>query len=255
MANPTVTFWISAFIPKTVVGYTKVISKGMHVGKTAVPLPGVARTWPGNLGKDWDAGYLTDQRGFSDLQSASHRMQSFAVVDLVTKRMLHSDHTTSGTTEVNIVTGVQTGFKKANMSRCSLAQKAPVFRGPPPFGGVGAHLRATQGGTTFPGQTRPDPPATGPAVLSLVAKAGDPLVGMAADIDFVGTFTVSPTGADGKFSVSCDGKIDDFPAYECYATFNGVTKKLFTNSPPPGNTVTNLLGFAKRAVSGSVSFP
>ncbi|HRX71624.1 MAG: hypothetical protein H6973_20100 [Gammaproteobacteria bacterium] len=255
MTNPTVKFWISAFIPKTVKGYTQVIPKGVHAGKTAVPLPGVARTWPGNWGKDWDAGYLTDQRGFSSLQSASHRMQSSAVVDLVTKRLIHSAHTTSGTTEVNLVTGKQTGFKNADMSRCSLEQKAPVFRGPPPFGGVGAHLRATQGGTTFPGQIRPDPPATGPAVLSLVAKAGDPLVGMAADIDFVGIFTVSPTGANGKFSVSFEGKIDDFPAYECYVTFNGVTKKLFTNSPPPGNTVVDLLGFAKRPVSGSMSFP
>jgi hypothetical protein len=44
-------------------------------------------------------------------------------------------------------------------------------------------------------------------------------------------------------------------AYECYATFNGVTKALFTNSPPAGNTVVDLLGFAKRSVSGSVSFP
>jgi len=49
--------------------------------------------------------------------------------------------------------------------------------------------------------------------------------------------------------------LDDFPTYECYATFNGVTKTLFTNSPPAGNTVVDLLGFAKRSVSGSVSFP
>ena len=254
MANPTVTFWISAFIPKSVKGYTQAITKGVHLGKTAVPLPAIARTWPGNWTKDWNAGYLTDQRGFSNSQSASHRMQSSAIVDLVTKRMLHSAHTTSGTTEVNLVSGVQTGFMNADMSRCSMTQKAPTFRGPPPFGGVGAHLRATQGGTTFPGQTRPDPPATGPAELHLIAKAGDPLVGMAADIDFVGVFTVSPTSG-GKFSVSFNGKIDDFPAYECYATFNGVTKTLFTNSPPAGNTVVDLLGFAKRSVSGSVSFP
>lgn len=49
--------------------------------------------------------------------------------------------------------------------------------------------------------------------------------------------------------------LDDFPVYECYATFKGVTKTLFTNSPPAGNTVVNLPGFAKRSVSGSVSFP
>ncbi|MEZ5579210.1 MAG: hypothetical protein R3F40_07260 [Candidatus Competibacteraceae bacterium] len=100
MANPTVTFWISAFIPKSVKGYAGHY-QGVHLGKTAVPLPAIARTWPGNwISKDWNAGYLTDQRGFSNSQSASHRMQSSAIVDLVTKRMLHSAHTTSGTTEV-----------------------------------------------------------------------------------------------------------------------------------------------------------
>lgn len=123
MANATVTFWISAFIPKTVKGYTQILSKGVHLGKTAVPLPAIARSWPGNWTKNWNAGYLTDQRGFSNSQSASHRMQSSAIVDLVTKRMLHSAHTTSGTTEVDLVSGVQTGFKNADMSRCSMTQR------------------------------------------------------------------------------------------------------------------------------------
>jgi len=251
----TITFWISAFIPKTVLGYTQIIPKGIHSGKTAVPLPGVARTWPGNWGKDLDAGYLTDQRGFNDSQTASHRMQSLAVIDLVTKKMIHSAHTTSGTTEVNLKSGKQTGFKNADMSRCEFKQLEPKFRGPPPFGGVGAHLKATQGGTTFPGQTRPDPPAKGPAILQLVAKAGDPLVGMAADIDYTGTLTVSPTSASGKVTVSYEGRIDDFPAYDAYVTCGGVTKNILKNNPPAGNTVVDLLGFAKRNVKGSVTFP
>ena len=56
-------------------------------------------------------------------------------------------------------------------------------------------------------------------------------------------------------TILSSGKMDNFPAYECYTTFNGVTKTLFTNSPSTGNTVVDLLGFAKRSVSGSVSFP
>jgi hypothetical protein len=49
--------------------------------------------------------------------------------------------------------------------------------------------------------------------------------------------------------------IDDFPAYDCYAMYNGVTKTLFTDSPPAGNTVADLLGPASRPKSGRVSFP
>ena len=58
---PIVKFWLNAFIPKNVTGYTKVLTKGPHAGKTAIPLPGIARTWPGNTLKAWNAGYLTDQ--------------------------------------------------------------------------------------------------------------------------------------------------------------------------------------------------
>ena len=77
---------------------------------------------------------------------------------------------------------------------------------------------------------------------------------MAADIDYNGTFTITIDGAGGV-AIAFSGMIDAFPAYDCYATLNGVTKTLFTNSPPPGNTVASLLGGANRSVTGSASFP
>ena len=98
------------------------------------------------------------------------------------------------------------------------------------------------------------PPPTSISV-QLVGQAGDPLVGMAADIDYTGTVTIAAGGAPGSITVSFDGLIDAFPAYDCYAKFNGVTKTLFTNSPPPRNTVANLLGGANRPITGRASFP
>jgi hypothetical protein len=53
-----VNIWINALIPMTVPGYTKLISKGANVGKTAVPLPFLARIDPFNAFKASDAGYL-----------------------------------------------------------------------------------------------------------------------------------------------------------------------------------------------------
>jgi hypothetical protein len=227
---PIVTFWLNAFIPKTVTGYTKVLTAGPHAGKTAIPLPPIARAWPGNTFKDWDAGYLTDQRDFDPSPTNSVRMQSLAKVELAGPEgptlINPQTHRSSGTTEVNLASGVQTGFKVADMTRC----KFSVL--PRRVSGVFTSLN-----------------------VELVGKAGDPLVGMAADIDYEGTFTVSVGSTPGAVSVSFQGKIDAFPAYDCYASFNGVTKKIFKSPPPPGNTVANLLGYANRPISGTAPFP
>ena len=91
---------------------------------------------------------------------------------------------------------------------------------------------------------------------ALKAGAGDPLVSAAAHIEYEGDFEVTVFGrAPYRVVVRFDGRIDAFPAYECYAELNGRTRTLFTASPPPGNTVTNLLGGPNRAISGAVGFP
>jgi hypothetical protein len=254
---PTVQFWLNAFIPRTVPGYTRTLTAGRHTGKTAVPLPGVAFLWPGNWGKSSDAGYLGDQRTFDSSPTASCRMQSILEVDVSgPPRMVGQTHRSSGTTEVNLVSGAQTGFAVADMSRCSYAVIPPPPPPGPPGGGVGpfaGHTSAGRGGTAFP-TMRPTAPPTSISVR-LVGQAGDPLVGMAADIDYTGTVTIAVGSAPGSLRVSFDGLIDAFPAYDCYAQFDGVTKTLFTNSPPPGNTVADLLGNANRPIVGRVSFP
>jgi hypothetical protein len=163
-------------------------------------------------------------------------MQSIVKVDLDTMKMVEQAHTTSGTTEVNLETGDQQGFAFANMSRCVFTQQPNPMRAPP-FGGVGAIFGASRGGAAFPTDFIQPPTAT----LVLSAEAGDPLVGMAADIDYTGIVTIVAT-APGSVGVSFDGLIDDFPAYDCYANFGGATKTLFVNSPPKGNTVVDLLG-------------
>jgi hypothetical protein len=251
---PIVRFWLNAFIPRTVSGYTRILTAGPHSGKTAIPLPGIARTWPGNTFKDWDAGYLTDQRGFDPSPSASVRMQSLAEVETSVPTMVRQAHRSSGTTEVNLVSGVQTGFAVADMSRCR-------FTGPPPPGppgGFGPHLTVARGGPAYPLPSPTLPPGRliyGSLSLQLRAAAGDPLVGMAADIDYVGTVSFSDGGAAGSLRVTFQGSIDAFPAYDCYASYNGVTKTIFTSNPPAGNTVADLLGSANRPITGTATFP
>jgi hypothetical protein len=257
-----VTFWLNAFIPRNVPGYTQEIRKGAHAGKTAVPLPKPARLWPGNMFKQLNTGYLTDQRTFDASPAASARMQCLAAVDLSSLTLTKSLYNTSGTTQVNIETGEETGFKKADMTRCKFEVALPKGSAPPkPAPSAGWKPPHAKPGYSdevlrrfkYPAEKLP----AGNVGMSvrLVAAAGDPLVGMAADIDYEGLFTISSDAARGVVEVAFRGMLDAFPAYDCYASYEGHTKALFTANPPPGNTVMDLLGLPNRRVNGSVQFP
>jgi hypothetical protein len=238
-------FWINAFIPKTVTGYTRVITAGTHAGKSAIPLPTLADLNPVNLWKDvwsaFDIGYLTDQRGFSTAPSASVRMRSWVDIDPATLAVIDKGHESSGTTEVDLSTGAQLGFKVADMSRCKWT--TPKIRPP-------------SASPSFPGPVFPGSPLGSTALmLELEAAAGDPLVSAAADIDYEGLLVVTPGPGSGALSVRFEGKIDSFPAFEAYASLDGKTKELFKAPPPAGNTVQSLPGKANRDIRGVAAFP
>jgi hypothetical protein len=229
----------------------------VHAGKTAVPLPGIARLWPGNTLKDLDVGYLTDQRDFDNAFGASSRMTSMCEIEVLTSAIIKQTHTTSGTTEVNLVTGVQSGFGSADMRRCAFTSVINPPKAPPSNAPLFAHFAAGRRESTLPSRILPvKGPSSqfGPIEVWLRAAAGDPLVGMAADIDYSGTLKVSE-GKPGSLEVSFEGKLDAFPAYDCYVAYDGITKTVFTSSPPPGKTVADLLGPANRPIWGAVSFP
>lgn len=250
-------FWLNAFIPLNVVGYTVTIPAGVHAGKTAIPLPGIARLWPGNTLKSLDVGYLTDQRDFDNAFGASSRMTSMCEIEVLTSVIIKQTHTTSGTTEVNLVTGVQSGFGSADLRRCAFT--SVINPSKPSIGPLFAHFAAgRREESTLPLRLLPlkgpNSKKLGSSEIWLSAAAGDPLVGMAADIDYIGTLKVFE-GGSGSLAVWFEGKLDAFPAYDCYAAYGGITKTVFTSSPPPGNTVADLLGPANRPIRGAVSFP
>lgn len=250
--------WINAFIPKDVAGYTRTIRCGAHAGKTAVPLPLVARLNPINLFKNVNAGYLTDQRGFDPGEGASSRMHSMLQLNLATGiQILRQEHISSGTTEVDIETGKQLGFGTADMSRCTFGKLQPVRR-------PGGSVASPQVYRAFPIGTglrvaRPAPvPANTPEEVgvTLDAAAGDPLVSTAADIDYEGRFLIKVySRSPYRVRVELDAKIDAFPAFEAYAALGASVKTLFRAAPPPGNTVTDLAFGASRDVSAAADFP
>lgn len=242
--------WINAFIPKNVPNYTRMLSTGPLAGKTAIPLPRAANFNPVNLVKSiintFDVGYLTDQRDFSTLPGASVRMRSWAELDPASLSVTTKGHESSGTTEVDLANGKQLGFKVADMSRCQWGTRVLGAAPASPSAAFPSPVMPGPGGGGFLGNS---------VVLTLVAAASDPLVSAAADIDYEGEFIITRGSNLGQILVNFNGKIDSFPAFEAYASLNGVTKTLFQSPPPPGNTVMSLPGKANRPVTGKVSFP
>lgn len=289
IVNGRLAVWLNVFIPGDVPGYTERITSGQNAGKSAVRLPKAARASLFNLHKPLGTGYLTDQRSFSSSMSASVRMQSLAWFDLSPARLHSVDHTTSGTVEANINSGDTQLMGMADMSDCSNSGLLEV--GSMPVIGWGDTFdtldRVTKEQPHEPGTGRgsydPDafigymdlnsyadarraqqrwvrtpPPSLNDRYAMMVhitGEASDPLVYLAANIDYDFLFMVGVDGPNNRVLVGMFGLIDDFPAYEAYARLNGVTKTLFNIPPPPGNTVTNLLGDADRLVAAVISFP
>ncbi len=236
--------WVNAFIPRNVPGYTCTVPAGPHRGETAVPLPWEARVSPFCLLKPRDTGYLGDQRGFSNDPGVSVRMQLLA--------RLSTDGTgwtmgaevpgrTSGTTEVNLKTGRVQGHGKANMS--------------------GSHFRRESVGTlsnrmqVLGGQPALVPVSDGDqgaVTLYMDASAGDPLVVPAAPIRFKGWFYLK-AGAGSSASLRWDLRVCEFPAFEGYARFKGVTTTLFQVSPAAGRTVFDLIKGSNQPEAGMVA--
>jgi hypothetical protein len=227
--------WINAFIPKVVPNYTVPLPPGDANAKTAVPLPAIARLNPLNDGKGFDTGYLTDQRDFSSDIDASHRMQSLAVLERSSVGWELSnapigEHTTSGTTEVDMDTGEKLDFAAADMSRCAYS---------------GGAVTSQDGASVT-------------QVFQLKAAAFDPLVSAAADIDYSATITLTTTTGTEGDSVQIDWSVmlDSFPAFEGYVERDGDVTALFQIPPPEGNTVADLPGDANRPFNGTVTlFP
>jgi hypothetical protein len=225
--------WVNAFIPRVISGYTNEINQGTNTGKTAVPLPLIARLNPLNVLKPLSAGYLTDQRSFDPNPDANVRMQSLADLSLTAGGWALSGvgaHRTSGTTEVDMSTGETLGFGRAEMDRCSYVGLAPV-------------------------QIMPGLPFT--QFLYVKAAAADPLVSAAADIDYEGAFQITtwPNPVADVIHIEWTLKLDAFPAFEGYAEHNGVVKPLFAIPPDAGRTVADLPGPANRPYQGVVVSP
>jgi len=228
----SVKFWINAFIPRDITGYTLAVPGGPHRGKTMIPGP--------NLASDC---FLTDQRTFSNDIHAKSRMHAEMKVDFTTPTpTLTQWHNCDYTTECDCEDGDEECHKKGDPSRMSFSLQPNPIR----------TATSSRPGTILFPPTIIHYPTGGPRPanefvrIRMDCAASNPCAPTSrlfGDIDFNGTIEIDTV----QRTIEFDGMLDQFPAFEAYATINdGAGARMFQESPPPGNTVMNLPGPANR---------
>jgi hypothetical protein len=106
----SIKFWLNAFIPRYIPGYTRPVPAGKHVGKTMIPGPQSTRVPTGIPFSTVDVGisdcYLTDQRVFSNDIRAKSRMHSEVKVNFGgTSPTITEFHNCDETTEIDCEDG------------------------------------------------------------------------------------------------------------------------------------------------------
>ena len=168
--------------------------------------------------------YLTDQRDFSNQIHAKSRMHSEVKVDFSGSQPIITQwHNCDQTTELDCEDGAVESTAKGSISGMSFK--------------------------LLPNSTPQR------AIVSFNCSASNPCAptsSLFGKIDYNGTLTIDHAARSVKF----DGKIDQFPAFEAYATINdGAGITLFREPPPAGNTVMNLPLNANRPIVKTIIFP
>ena len=170
--------------------------------------------------------FLTDQRSFSSNIMAKSRVHSEVQVDLTGEPSIPFEHhACSQTTEVDCEDG------DVECSRTGVVR-----------GNKFHNLSVSTSGTV----TRVE--------LDLQTEASNPCFNGSPDIDIEGHIVLSISPIGDRVSVHFDGYVDQFPAFEMYATAGEgrYARSVFQVLPYPGKTPADLFGPADRSVSGSV---
>jgi hypothetical protein len=213
----TVQIWLKAFIPGSLPGLTRTVPSGPHVRKTMIPGP----TFINDC-------FLTDQRSFSNGLRAPSRMTSAINIDVLTPKVVNQTHSCDPTVEVDCEDGAVECQRSGNTSRMK-------------FSNFNCLSPCTASNRTM--------------TVQLQGAANNPCFTGSPDIDYRGTVTIqiSSLSSGQVAQVSFNGFVDDFPAFEMYASINGgAGMPLFRLNSLPGKTPANLLGDANRPVRGSV---
>lgn len=241
MNNLTVKFWLNAFIPKDVFNKDGTLfSKPRPGHKDETMIPGPITNVPVRLPLpipsppvrvDFSDCFTTDNRGFSSDPGASSRLHSEIWLSFRNGIALPGqDHWCHESHEVDCEDGELEAKGKGTTDHMKFTE----------------YKQRTSGTTTW-------------YTAKLTASARNPLhrtplVDVTPYIDYTGTIECI-INANSFVTVLFSGFVDDFPAFEAYASLNaGLPHTIFQAAPPKGNTPWNLYGKASREVRGLASW-
>jgi hypothetical protein len=161
--------------------------------------------------------FLTDNRDFDPSINASSRMHSEIKIDVTSDkpREVFQWHKCYPTHEIDCEDGDKECTREGDTSRMKFSN---------PRGSVASLIQ-----------------------VDLVAASSNPCFSGSPDIDYLGNIIIDTPSR----KVELSGRIDEFPAFEMYATANdGAGVKMFRTPPLPGKTPWNLVGGAKREQKG-----
>ncbi len=192
-------------------------------------IAGYTRPLPGGGAKTMIPGplptsdcFLTDQRTFSNSPTASSRTRSRVEINTAAMTLISQAHHCDNTVEVDC----EDGDVECNKTPDANNLKVSNF-----ISSGGKCSFVFEGG------------------------AGNPCAGAAApSIDWFINVTVEKQGGGISVRLGPGSFVEPFPAFEMYASMNGVTKPVFQRSPDAGATPWDLFGAPNKAVSGSVAF-
>jgi PKD repeat protein len=215
----SVKLWINAFIPSSIPGLT-LTAPAPFAPSTVIRGPEPLYQLNGAL-------YMTDQRSFSSDPSASARMHSEVWLDVTFGPLLQNEIERTDRTE-------EIGQLSPQPYSVACLKAADTSR---------MHFQNVRGSSDL-------------IQIDIAAAANNPCTAPLSilptpDISYTGTITIDVPAR----TISFNGFIDSFPAFEMYAAINNHPPlTLFMIPPPPGNDPWNLFGPANVPVNVSVPF-
>ncbi len=243
--GPTATFgkarvWINAFIPKNLPTrpfFRTEFAPPPYLAQTAIPGPLTALGF-------LNPRFLTDQRSFESNPLASSRMHSEAVIDLpalsispqldqpmaglrCSNDSVGGRHCTGTTVMyVNLFDARRGEVRAITLCKLHGERSQMAF----------SQLAGTAGAL---------------ATLEISAASSNPCWYPSPDIDYRGTIEVDAV----LRTVSFDGFVDEFPAFEMYASIDdGEPQLVFKRAPAINRNPWNLFGRANVHVAGQATF-
>lgn len=207
----TLRLWLNAFIPPDL-EETKPVTAGQHTGKAMLPTPGPVNAW-----------FLTDNRHFSNDPDAHSRMHSEIELDMVAFRVLNELHRCHPTIELDEQTGEEICHEAADTSHMK-------------FEDVQFDQASKSVSMKLTGSTKNPCLKVGPVKLT-------------PNLDYSGTILIALHEDGQQASITFNGHVETYPAFEMYVSVNGgAPVTVFQLPVVSGKTAANLVGPAARPV-------